>query len=385
MTAEPLRLSVVTDEHEMLRMQVRRFVEREVMPQADAWEAAGETPRSIIKRMGELGMLGMRFPEAYGGADADTIASVVFAEELGRSTYGGFTITILTQTDTASPPIAAVGTSEQKARYLPCIVSGDCLVAIAMTEPDVGSDIATLRTRARREGDEWVIDGAKTFITNGVNADLYVVAARTDSAAKPSQGVSLFLVEKGTPGFHVERRLEKMGWRSSDTAQLVFEECRVPASALLGELNRGFAALMKNVQNERLVLAAQAIGEAQAAIALTLEYVRRRQAFGGTLWDKQSIRQRLAMHATRVESARHFLYSVAALDAKGVSCVKEVSMIKALCGGLVNDVIDDCVQFHGGAGYMTGMPIERLYRDARVHAIGGGATEVMLEEVAKRM
>jgi len=285
----------------MLRTQVRRFVQREVMPHADAWERAGETPRGVIKRMGELGMLGIRFPEAYGGADADTIASVVLAEELGRSTYGGFAITILTQTDTASPPIAAAGTPQQKQRYLPGITRGDCLVAIAMTEPDVGSDIAALRTRARLDGDEWVLDGAKTFITNGVNADLYVVAARTDAAAKPSQGVSLFLVEKGTPGLTVERRLEKMGWRSSDTAQLAFDNCRVPADALLGERNRGFAALMTNVQNERLVLAAQALGEAQAAIELTLDYVRSRSAFGATLWDKQAIRQRLAMLAARVE------------------------------------------------------------------------------------
>lgn len=380
--AHPLGL---TEEHEMLRTQVRRFVEREVIPHADSWERNGETPRAVIRRMGELGLLGMRFPEAYGGADADTVASVVFAEELGRSTYGGFAITILTQTDTASPPIAAAGTAAQKARYLPAIASGECLVAIAMTEPDVGSDIATLRTRAVRDGDDWVLDGAKTFITNGVNADLYVVAARTDRAAKPSHGVSLFLVDKGTAGLGIERRLDKMGWKSSDTAQLSFENCRVPASAMLGEPGRGFAALMKNVQNERLVLAAQALGESQAAIAHTLDYTRLRKAFGATLWDKQAIRQRLAMLAARVESARHFVYGVAALDARGVECVKEVSMIKALCGELVNEVMDDCVQFHGGSGYMHGTPVERMFRDARVHAIGGGATEIMLEEVAKRL
>lgn len=377
--------SGLTEEYELLRDQVRRFVEREVLPFADAWERQGETPRAVIRRMGELGMLGLRFPEEYGGAAADTVASVVFAEELGRSTYGGFAITILTQTDTASPPIAAVGTAEQKARYLPAIVSGECLVAVAMTEPDVGSDIAALRTRAVRDGDGWVIDGAKTFITNGVNADLYVVAARTNPSAKPSQGVSLFLVDKGTPGLRVERRLEKMGWKSSDTAQLSFEACRVPGTALLGEVDRGFTALMKNVQNERLVLAAQSLGESQAALAHTLDYVRLRKAFGGTLWDKQAIRQRLSMLAARVQAARYFVYGVAGLDARGINCVREVSMIKALCGELVNDVMDDCVQFHGGSGYMHGTPIERMYRDARVHAIGGGATEIMLEEVAKRM
>lgn len=385
MSIETSNLPGLKEEHELLRSQVWRFVEREVIPHAQAWEHDGHTPRPVIRRMGELGMLGRRFPESYGGADADTVASVVFAEELGRSTFGGFAITILTQTDTASPPIAAVGTPQQKARYLPAIVRGECLVAIAMTEPDVGSDIATLRTRAVRDGDEWVLDGAKTFITNGVHADLYVVAARTDASARPSQGVSLFLVDKGTPGLRVERRLDKMGWKSSDTAQLSFDGCRVHAGALLGKPNRGFAALMRNVQNERLVLAAQALGGSQAAIAQTLDYTRLRKAFGATLWDKQAIRHRLAMLAARVESARHFVYSVAALDARGVECVKEVSMIKALCGELVNEVMDDCVQFHGATGYMQGTAVERMYRDARVHAIGGGATEIMLEEVAKRM
>lgn len=374
-------------EHELLRDQVRRFVQTEVVPKAMDWEKAGEIPRSVIRGMGELGLLGMRFPEKYGGSAAGTTMSVVLAEELGRSGFGGFSITILTQTDTASPAIAAVGTEEQKQRYLPGIVSGDCLVAIAMTEPDAGSDIATLRTRATSLGSEgWVLNGAKTFITNGVNADLYIVAARTDpDATKLSHGVSLFLVEKGTPGFGVSRRLDKMGWRSSDTAELFFDECKLPATALLGTLNRGFHALMKNVQNERLVLGAQALGEAQLAIDLTIEHVRARKAFGSTLWEKQVVRQQLALLASRVEAARHFVYSVAAIDEMGIDCVKQVSMVKAICGELVNDVVDGCLQFHGGSGYMTGTPIERMYRDARVHAIGGGATEVMLEEVAKRL
>lgn len=379
------RAPFVTDEHELFRNQVRRFVGEEVIPHAAQWERDGETPRRVIRRMGELGMLGVRYPEQYGGAGWDTLASVVLAEELGRSTFGGFAITILTQTDTASPPIAAVGTVAQKDRYLPAIVRGDCVVAIAMTEPDAGSDVASIRMRAVRDGDSYVLDGTKMFITNGATADLHVVAARTDAVAKATRGISLFLVDKGTPGFRVGRRLEKMGWRSSDTAELVFDACRVPATNLLGEQNRGFHALMRNVQNERLVLGAQAIGEAQAAIAMTLDYVRQRKAFGSVLWDKQAIRQRLATIAARVEAARHFIYSVAALDARGVDCVKQVSMVKALCGELVNDVMDECLQFHGGYGYMQESAIERMYRDARVHAIGGGATEVMLEEVAKRM
>jgi acyl-CoA dehydrogenase len=385
MSAQGDRPPFTTEEHELLRDQVRRFVTEEVTPRAHDWEARGETPRSVIRRMGELGMLGMRFPAEYGGADADTLASVVFAEELGRSTFGGFAITILTQTDTASPAIAAVGTQAQKKRYLPAIVSGECLVAIAMTEPDAGSDIANLRSRAQRVPGGWVINGAKTFITNGVNADLFVVAARTDPEAKPSAGVSLFLVDKDTPGFKKGKRLEKLGWRSSDTAELSFEDCRVGDDALLGDVNRGFQALMRNVQNERLVLGAQALGEAQAALAFTIDHVKQRKAFGATLWDKQAIRQRIALLVSRVQCARHFVYSVAAMATAGVDCVKEVSMVKALCGELVNDVVHECLQFHGGIGYMKESAIERMYRDARVHSIGGGATEVMLEEVAKRL
>lgn len=378
-------LPFLGEHHELFRAQVRRFVEQEVLPHGDAWERQGETPRSVIRRMGALGFLGVRFAQAYGGADADTLTSVVLAEELGRSTYGGFAITILTQTDTATPVIATAGTEAQKAHYLPRVVSGECLVAVAMTEPDAGSDIANLRTRAQRTADGWILDGAKTFITNGVNADLFVVAARTDSTVKPSRGVSLFLVDKGAPGFSCGRRLDKLGWRSSDTAELVFDQCQLPASALLGEVNQGFPALMRNVQNERLVLAAQALGECQAALDLTLMYVKQRKAFGATLWDKQAIRQRMAQLAARVASARHFLYATAAADAAGRECVREVSMLKALCGELVNEVMYDCLQFHGGMGCMRESVIERMFRDARVHAIGGGATEVMLEEVAKRL
>jgi acyl-CoA dehydrogenase len=299
------RMPYVSDEHELFRAQIRRFVDDEVKPVADAWEQAGEVPRAVLGRMGELGMLGIRYPEAYGGTALDALASVVFAEELGRSTYGGFAITVLTQTDTASPPIAVVGTPEQKARYLPSIIRGETIVAVAMTEPGGGSDLAGIRTRAERDGDDFVLTGSKTFITNGTTADLYVVAARTDPSVKATRGISLFLVERGTPGFVVGRKLDKMGWRSSDTAELHFDQCRLSSSSLLGELNRGFHALMNNVQNERLVLGAQALGEAQAAIAMTLQHIRQRQAFGAPLWDKQAIRQRIAMLAARIEAARH--------------------------------------------------------------------------------
>ena len=379
------------EEHEMLRAQLRRFVEERVKPRAPAWEEAGFVPREILREMGALGFLGIRYPEAYGGSALDTLATVVLAEELGRSTFGGFAITVLVHTDMASPHLARAGSPEQLARWMPAIVSGDCLTAVAVTEPDAGSDVASIRCTARREGDVYVLNGTKLFITNGVHADLVFVAARTDPNAKSdpdrkgSRGISIFAVERDTPGFAVGRALDKHGWRSSDTAELVFADCRVPAANRLGEENRGFYAIMRNFQNERIVMGAMAMGEAQAALDLTLDYVRTRRAFGGPLWDKQAIRQRLAKRAAEIEAGRRLVHHAAWLDAQGFDCVKEVSMVKAYCGELVNAVVYDCVQFHGGMGYMRESAIERMARDARIHTIGGGATEVMLEEVAKRL
>jgi acyl-CoA dehydrogenase len=373
------------EEHVALRDQLQRFIRTEVAPFADQWETDGMVPRSVLRRMGELGFLGVRYPQAYGGSAMDTVATAVLAEELGRSTFGGFAITVLVHTDMASPHLANAGSPAQLARYLPDIIAGRKIAAVAVTEPDAGSDVAAIRTTARREGDTWVLNGTKMYITNGVHGDMAFVAAKTDLAAKGSRGVSIFIVEAGTPGFRVGRALDKQGWRSSDTAELVFEDCRIPAANLLGQENRGFYAIMRNFQNERIVLGAQAMGEAQAALALTLDWVRQRKAFGGTLWDKQVIRQRLSMLASRVEAARCLVYQSAWLDAQGRDCIKQVSMVKALCGELVNDVMYDCQQFHGGMGYMRECAIERMVRDARIQAIGGGATEVMLEEVAKRL
>ena len=242
------------------------------MPHAAAWEESGFVPREILRRMGGLGFLGIRYPEAFGGAALDTLATAIFAEELGRSTFGGFAITVLVHTDMASPHLANAGTAEQQARWMPAIVAGDLITAVAVTEPDAGSDVAAIRTTARQDGDEWVINGTKMYITNGVHAGLVFVAAKTDPAAKGSRGISIFGVERGTPGFTVGRALDKQGWRSSDTAELVFQDCRVPAGHMLGGLNRGFYAVMRNFQNERIVLGAQAMGEAQAMLALTLEW-----------------------------------------------------------------------------------------------------------------
>jgi acyl-CoA dehydrogenase len=373
------------EEHELLRAQVRRFVESEVKPHGAQWEGQGFVPREVLHRMGELGFLGIRYPAEHGGSEMDARGSVVLAEELGRSTFGGFAITVLVHTDMASVHIANGGSPAQRAKYLPDIVAGRKIAAVAVTEPDAGSDVKGIRTTARRESDAYVLNGAKMFITNGVHGDLYCVAAKTGRDAPPSQSVSMFVVEKGTPGFEVSRALDKHGWRCSDTAELAFVDCRVPLESLLGQEGNGFYAIMRNFQNERLVLGAMAMGEAQAALELTLDYVAQRKAFGAPLFEKQTIRQRLAMLAAKIEAGRQLVYHAAWLDARGVDATREVSMVKAYCGELVNEVTYACLQFHGGMGYMRESTIERMARDARVQTIGGGATEVMLEEVAKRL
>ncbi|MCC4247235.1 acyl-CoA dehydrogenase family protein [Stappia indica] len=373
------------EEHKMLRDQVRRFVEEEIKPHADQWERDGATPRELLRKMGALGFFGIRYPEAYGGSAMDERATVVLSEELGRCTYAGVAITALVHTDMASVHLFNAGNDAQKAKYMPGIISGETITAVGVTEPDAGSDVKGIRTTARREGDHYVLNGTKTFITNGVLADVYCIAAKTGGDGPASKAVTMFILEKGMEGFTVSRALDKHGWRSSDTAELSFVDVRVPAENVLGEEGRGFYEIMKNFQNERLVLGAMAMGEAQAAIELTVAYVRDRKAFGAPLWEKQAIRQRLAMLSSRVEAARQMVYATAARSARGEQLVREVSMIKALCGELVNEVMYACVQFHGGMGFMRESTIERMSRDARVQAIGGGATEVMLEEVAKRM
>jgi acyl-CoA dehydrogenase len=374
-----------TEEHEMLREQLRRFVAEEIRPHADAWERDGMVPRALLRSMGTLGFLGIRYPEKYGGSGMDTLGTVVLAEELGRSTYSGVAITALVHTDMASVHIFNAGSEALKDRWMPAIVRGEVITAVAVTEPDAGSDVKGIRTTAKKIAGGWLLNGTKLYITNGVHADLVCVAAKSDNAGPASKSVTMFLVEKGTPGFSVARSLDKHGWRSSDTAELVFEDCFLPDDAVLGEEGRGFYAIMANFQNERIVLGAMAMGEAQAAIELTLDYVRTRQAFGAPLFDKQAIRQRLAMLAAKVEAGRQLVYSAAWRDAQGHDVTKEVSMAKAYCGELVNEVMYACMQFHGGFGYMREAAIERMTRDSRIHSIGGGATEVMLEEIAKRL
>ena len=371
----------ITPEHQVLRDQVARFIAREVEPVAAAWEEAGMVPRDVLRRLGQAGLLGLLYEEQYGGGAGDALTNLVFAEALSQSTFAGFIITVLVHTDMASPHLHHAGSVAQKQKYLPRVTAGELVTAVGITEPGAGSDVAGIRTTARREGDGWVLNGSKMFITNGVHADLYFIAAKTGTAR---HDMSMFIVEKGTPGFSVGRALKKTGWLSSDTAELVLDNVRLPADHLLGDEGKGFYAVMKNFQTERIALAAMAVGHCTQALQLTLDYVRQRQAFGATLWDQQTIRQRLSMLDAKTRAARHFMYHCAWSVTQGRDIVQEVSMLKALTGELVNEVVQTCQQFHGGMGYIRETAIERLWRDARVLAIGGGATEVMLEEVAKR-
>jgi len=368
-------------EHTTLQDQIAKFIEREVEPFGMQWEKQGYVPRDVLKKMGQAGLFGLMYEEDYGGAQADALTNLVFAEALSQSTFAGFVITVLVHTDMASPHLHHAGNAQQKAKYMPGIISGETITAVGITEPGAGSDVAGIRTTAKRDGDGWVLNGSKIFITNGVHANLYFIAAKTGPGRHQ---MSMFIVEKGAPGFTVGRSLDKTGWLSSDTAELVLDNVRLSDDALLGEQDKGFYSVMKNFQTERIALGAMAVGHCMKALQLTLDYVRQRQAFGKSLWDQQTIRQRLSMMDAKTRAARQFTYHCAWSVTQGHDIVQEVSMLKALTGELVNEVVSICQQFHGGMGYMREAPIERLWRDARVLAIGGGATEVMLEEVAKR-
>ena len=374
-----------TEDLAAIRAETRRFVENEVIPHGEEWEAEGRVPRELFTKLGEIGLFGLRIPESRGGVGLGHLASATVAEEFGKSTFGGVMASVAVHGELAMPYVYRYGSPGLQDRYLPGMMSGELIGALAVTEPDAGSDVAAMKTRAVRDGDEFVVNGTKMFISNGASCDVVVLSAKTDLSVAPHRGISLFLVEKESPGFSVSRTLDKHGWRSSDTAELVFEGCRVPAENLIGEPNRGFYAIMRNFQNERLVLAAAALGEAKKALEMTVAYVRSRRAFGRVLWAKQAIRLKLAELAASVEAGAQLLYHSAWLLDQGQGAVREVSMVKAFMSELVNRVLYSCVQFHGGMGYMRESPIERMSRDARLHPIGGGATEVMLEEIAKKM
>ncbi|MCI0545763.1 MAG: acyl-CoA dehydrogenase family protein [Candidatus Rokubacteria bacterium] len=376
-----------SEEHELLRKTIRAFVEKEVVTQVAAWEAAGRIPRSFWKRLGELGLLGLSFPVEHGGAGADFLSSVVLGEELARCRSAGVAFSVLVHTDMSSPWLTRFGSEAQKRKYLPGIACGETVCALGITEPAAGSDMAGIETRAVRDGDRYLLRGSKIFITNGVHGDLYFVAART-APGRPErrhEGISMFLVERGGPGFRVSRELDKMGMRASDTAELVFEDCPVPAENLLGVEGRGFHQLAAGLQRERLMAGVLALSGATQALEDTIAYLRERSAFGEPLAARQALRHRVADLATEVEAARQLLYHAVRLHAAGEECVTPVSMAKLFATEVANRVAYQCVQLHGGYGYMREFPVEGFFRDVRLWTIASGTSEVMREIIAKRL
>ena len=380
-------LPMFTDEHEMLRRTVRAFVEKEVAPHVDAWEEAGRLPRELWRRLGELGFLGLEFPVEYGGGGGDFLSSVVLGEEMARCRSGGVAFSVLVHTDMSSPWLTRYGTEAQKRAFLPGIIRGETVCALGITEPGTGSDMAGIRTRAVRDGDRYLLTGGKIFITNGVHGDLYFVAARTSpgSAERRHAGISMFLVERGAPGFTVSRRLDKMGMRASDTAELAFQDCPVPTANLLGEEGRGFQQLAAGLQRERIMAAVLALSAAAQALEDTTAYLKERQAFDGPLAGKQVLRHRVADMATEIEAARHLVYHAASLYTAGQECASPVSMAKLFATEVANRVAYQAVQLHGGYGYMREFPVERFFRDVRLWTIASGTSEIMREIIAKRL
>ena len=374
-----------TPEHEMFRDLVRRFVQDEITPHVDEWEERGKIPRDLFRRMGELGLLGIEYPTQYGGAEADFWMTVVLTEELARCRSGGVAFSVIVHTDMSSPWLGRVGSDEQKKRYLSDITSGRKVCALAITEPGAGSDMVSLETRAERDGDDWILNGAKTYITNGVYGDLYFVAARTRDTGRKHQRLSQFLVEGGTPGLRVSRKLSKTGMWASDTAELVFENVRVPHANLLGEEGKGFYQLASGLQRERLLSAVLSVSAASQAVDDTLEFLKNREAFDKPLAEFQALRHRIADMATQVEAASRLTYAAVEAFASGGDCVTEVSMAKLFSTEMANRVAYEAVQMHGGLGYMRELPVERFARDYRLWTIAAGSSEMMREIIAKRL
>jgi len=398
-------MRIFDEHHEMFRQAVRAFVQKEVEPHVEEWEEAGQIPKSIWPRMGALGFLGVEYDEKYGGAGADVLTTAVLCEEMARARCASLAMAVGVHTDMASPHLYWTGSEALKEKYLPAICRGEALTAIAVTEPGGGSDVAAIRTRAVRDGDHYVLDGSKMFITNGVLADLYFVAARIQDPLTPTpltttpltlpspqggegvrhRGISMFLVERSTPGFTVSRKLDKMGNRASDTAELAFEGMRVPAGNLLGTEGKGFYEVMRVFQRERLVAGLHAVAGCERALEDTVAYVQQRHAFDEPLAKKQVVRHKLADLATLIEAGRWLTYAACLKFRDREEAVKEISMVKLFTAEMAQRVAYDCVQLHGGYGYMREYPIERFFRDIRLMTIGGGTSEIMKEIIAKQM
>lgn len=374
-------------EHELFRQTVRQFAVREIAPHATAWDEAGGFPRELYPRAAQAGLLGLGYPEQYGGTPCDVFHRIVLAEELAWGGSGGVSASLMSHT-IGSPPILNAGSEAMKQRVLPAVLAGEKISALAITEPSGGSDVAALRTTAVLDGDHFVVNGEKTFITSGVRADYFTVAVRTNPADRSAGGVSLLLIERDTPGFS-RTALDKMGWWASDTAQLRFENCRVPAANLIGELNRGFPIVMRNFNGERLWMAAGALGFAQVCLNDALDWARQRHTFGEPLSQRQVIRHKLVDMAIRVETTRTFMEDLAWRVQHGAGdpkvLVAQLSMLKVQSMQTLQFCADQAVQILGGMGYMRGTRVERTYREVKVNMIGGGSEEIMKDLAARQL
>jgi acyl-CoA dehydrogenase len=376
------RAGLFTADHDELRRVVRTFVEREIRPHVEEWERAGDFPhRDLFRTAGAIGLLGAKVESRYGGTGPDLVADAVITEELARCGSGGVSAAFGAHKDLACQYLAEFGSDGQKERWLVPAVAGEQVGALAVTEPEGGSDVAAIATRAVRDGGDWVLSGAKAFVTNGPIADFVVVAARSDPAGG-RRGISLFVVEPGTPGF-VAGRIDTVGWRTSHTGELAFDGCRVPAEALLGQEGRGFNHVMENLRWERLVMALAAVAGAEQTLELGMSYGRERQAFGRPIAKFQVWRHRFADLATEIEAARALTYHALRRMAAGEDATREVSMAKWLATELSWKVADEALQIHGGYGYMMEFPVQRAWRDARLGPIGGGTTEIMKEIIGR--
>jgi alkylation response protein AidB-like acyl-CoA dehydrogenase len=375
---------IFTDEHEQLRESIRRFVLKELTPHADEWEET-TFPDSVFARMGELGFLGLDKPTEYGGQGGDYYSALVLAEEMAHSRSGGLAMGLAVQTDMAMPPILAFGTEEQKQQWAVPAIQGTAILSLGITEPDAGSDVAGIKTRAVRDGDEYVINGSKTYITNGHRSHVIVLVTKTDadSEREPAGGFTLFLVPMDAPGVIREKRLQKLGMHASDTALLAFQDVRVPASAVLGQVGKGFYHIMWELQGERLIGAAGCVAGAQQVFDRTIEYARERKAFGRSIGNFQVIRHKFAEMATKIETARQMVYTTAWRFQNGEYPVREISMAKLYAARIAVEVADECIQIHGGAGYMKEYGIERSWRDLRLNRIGAGTDEIMLDVIGR--
>ncbi len=372
-----------TEEHRIFRAAARKFFEKEVIPNMDAWEEAGRVPKSVWRKMGEQGFLCMNVPEAYGGLGADFLYSVILTEELGRTGNTGLAAPL--HNDIVVPYITSFGSEELKRKYLPGCISGELITALAMTEPNTGSDLAAIRTTAVEDGEHVVLNGQKTFISNGLNCGLVILAARDPAIENPYQAIDLYLLEDGTPGFEKGKRIKKVGWHSQDTAELFFSDCRIPKGNRLGQKGGGFMMLMEKLQQERLICCIIAVAAAERMLEMTIGYCRERTAFGRPLSKFQNTQFKIVEMATEVRLGRTFVDKLIVDHMEGVNVVVNVSMGKYWTSEMAMRVADTCVQLHGGYGYCEEYPIARAWRDARVLSIFAGTSEIMKGIAAKFM